>query len=242
MEPEPVADEAALLVGKVLIVADLHIGIEEEFRLKGYNIPTLTHHIERRIIELIEKHDIDKLIVLGDLKHSIIGTKRDYREVKMFLEEILEHVDVEIAKGNHDGNIQHWTGSFDDVTVHGPRGFRLDNLGLFHGHAHPSDDLWKSKILVMGHEHPVVKFVDRLGVPVFLKTWLRTRFTSSDIEPKELLLVPAFNDYLGGTSVNASGSKFLGPVMKNKHLDLKNAKLYLLDGTFLGKRKDLIQS
>lgn len=240
MKIKPVPDEAALLLGKSLVVADLHIGIEEEFRQKGYNIPSLTHHMEKRLIMLIEGHKVDKLIVLGDLKHRIIGFKQDYREVKRFLERILEYVDVELAKGNHDGGLQYMIRSLENVTLHTPKGFKMKNFGLFHGHAHPSEDLWKSQILIMGHEHPVVRFVDRLGIPLYMKAWLRIGFRDSKVKPEELVVVPAFNDYLGGTAVNAPDVKFLGPIMKKKYLDLKGARLYLLDGTFLGKRKDLI--
>jgi putative SbcD/Mre11-related phosphoesterase len=242
MKLEPVADEAALIYGKALLVADLHIGVEDEFRQKGCNVPSLTHNIKKRIIGLIETHDVNKLIVLGDLKHSIFGTKQDYREVRRFLDDILEYVSVEIVKGNHDGNIQHWTQSLDKVAVHGPKGFRDGELGLFHGHAHPADDLWKSKVLVTAHEHPVVRFVDRLGVHVYLKTWVRIKLEDPKLKPEELIVMPAFNDYLGGTSVNTPEFKFLGPLMKKGFLDLDQAELYLLDGTFLGKRKDLIQS
>jgi putative SbcD/Mre11-related phosphoesterase len=240
MEPEPVPDEAALIIGKSLLVADLHIGVEEEFRQKGYNIPSLTHHLEKRIVKMLDGNDVDKLIILGDLKHGIVGTRQDYREVKSFLWKMLDCIEIDIVKGNHDGNIGNWTRSMDGVTVHGARGFRMEEYGLLHGHALPSEDIWMSDVLIVGHEHPVVRFVDRMGIHVYMKTWMRIGFKDAETGPKEMIVVPAFNDYLGGTSVNAPDATFLGPLLKRKDLNLEDARLFLLDGTFLGKRKDLI--
>lgn len=240
MKPEPVPDEAALLLGKSLLVADLHIGLEDEFRQKGYNIPSLTGRLEKRLVRLIEDCGADRLVVLGDLKHSITGTKQDFREVRTFIDDILEYVDVEIVKGNHDGGIQHWAGSAEDVVVHGPRGIVLEAHGLFHGHAHPSEKVKKARTLIMAHEHPVVRFIDRLGVPVQMKAWLRADFRDAKKNPKDLVVMPAFNDFLGGTTVNSANANFLSPTFKDDRLNLEDARIYLLDGAFLGKRKDLI--
>jgi putative SbcD/Mre11-related phosphoesterase len=240
MKPEPVPDEAALLIGKSLLVADLHIGLEDEFRQKGYNIPSLTERLEKRLVRLIEDCGADRLVVLGDLKHSITGTKQDFRDVKAFIEDILEYIDVEIIKGNHDGGIQHWAGSIQGLVVHGPRGIVLEDHGLFHGHAHPSEKVKKARTLVMAHEHPVVRFIDRLGVPVQMKAWFRADFKDKKENPKDLIILPAFNDFLGGTTVNSADANFLSPTVKADKLNLDDAKIYLLDGAFLGKRKDLI--
>lgn len=240
MKPEPVPDEAALLIGKSLLVADLHIGLEDEFRQKGYNIPSLTGRLEKRLLRLIEDCSADRLVVLGDLKHSITGSRQDFREVRAFMDDILDFVDVEVIKGNHDGGIQHWAGSADGIVVHGPRGTVLEGHGLFHGHARPSEKVFKSRTLIMAHEHPVVRFVDRLGVPVQMKAWMRADFRKSKKNPRELIVLPAFNDFLGGTTVNSPDANFLSPTVKDDKLKLDDARVYLLDGAFLGRRKDLI--
>jgi putative SbcD/Mre11-related phosphoesterase len=240
MKPEPVPDEAALLIGRALLIADLHIGLEDEFRQKGYNIPSLTDRLMKRVLGLVEDCGADTLIVLGDLKHSVTGSKQDFREVRAFIDDIIDHVDVEIVKGNHDGGIQHWAGSAEGIVVHGPRGVVLEGHGLFHGHARPSEKVLKSKTLIMAHEHPVVRFIDRLGVPVQMKVWMRADFKDSKSNPKELIVMPAFNDFLGGTTVNNPDVKFLSPTIEEDKLNLDDARVYLLDGAFLGKRKDLI--
>jgi len=58
---------------------------------------------------------------------------------------------------------------------------------------------------------------------------------------KQLFIMPSFNDFLGGRPVNEThtgkvlGSEALiGPVLRSDAVDVGNAELYLLDGTFLG--------
>ncbi len=53
--------------------------------------------------------------------------------------------------------------------------------------------------------------------------------------------MPAFNNLLGGTPVNikATTDELLGPLLKNNFIDTKTAEIYLLDGTFLGKLKNI---
>ncbi len=55
-----------------------------------------------------------------------------------------------------------------------------------------------------------------------------------------VFMMPSFNDFLGGRPVNeARGSKLgseelIGPVVRSAAVDVANAELYLLDGTYLG--------
>ena len=50
----------------------------------------------------------------------------------------------------------------------------------------------------------------------------------------ELVIMPVFNEFAGGISLNSERSKgFLGPLAKCS--ERENAGIYLLDGTFLGE-------
>jgi uncharacterized protein len=62
----------------------------------------------------------------------------------------------------------------------------------------------------------------------------------------EIFIMPSFNDFLGGRPVNETrprkeiGSEALiGPVLRSEAVDVDNAELYLLDGTFLGTLNQL---
>jgi hypothetical protein len=57
----------------------------------------------------------------------------------------------------------------------------------------------------------------------------------------KVIIMPAFNDLLGGVPVNEKrpSDELLGPLLKNEFIDMEKSELYLLDGTFLGKLKNL---
>ena len=77
----PVYNERALLVGKTLVIADLHIGLEYELRKKGIFIFSQYEKMKNRIISLLEKTKAKRIILLGDLKHNIPrATFEEYRE------------------------------------------------------------------------------------------------------------------------------------------------------------------
>jgi hypothetical protein len=60
--------------------------------------------------------------------------------------------------------------------------------------------------------------------------------------------MPSFNDFLGGRPINEThprkeiGSEALiGPILRLEAVDVDEAELYLLDGTFLGTLNQLRQ-
>jgi len=68
------------------------------------------------------------------------------------------------------------------------------------------------------------------------------------IKPKtsQLFIMPSFNDFLGGKPLNArkhggrpDTEKFVGPVLRSEAVNMENAEIYLLDGTFLGTLNQL---
>jgi len=71
----------------------------------------------------------------------------------------------------------------------------------------------------------------------------KTMLKHYKITPKtsQLFIMPSFNEFLGGKPLNEKnsgreikGEKILGPVLRAEAVDMENAEVYLLDGTFLG--------
>ncbi len=65
---------------------------------------------------------------------------------------------------------------------------------------------------------------------------------------EQLFIMPSFSDFLGGRPVNENshqkelGSEpLIGPVLRSEAVDVDNAELYLVDGTFLGSLNQLRQ-
>jgi len=66
------------------------------------------------------------------------------------------------------------------------------------------------------------------------------------IETCEVYVMPSFNDFLGGRAVNETRPRkeigaeaLIGPVLRSDAVDVDDAELYLLDGTFMGTLKQL---
>ncbi len=124
-----VLDYPALLIlgrKRVLVVADLHIGIG------GFFDKSLLVELKR----LYFNCGADELVIAGDFKHSIVSKKE--AEV---LEMLKKDVELVLVKGNHDGNLD------------GLREYEVGNVCIIHGHLKPVSS---KKNLVMGHAHPAV--------------------------------------------------------------------------------------
>ena len=241
-ELKPISNEPALFINKkILVVADLHIGIESQLREQGINTSPQTQTMTNRLITLCEKYKPKEIILLGDIKHNIpSSTIQERKDVRNFLETIQTYGIIHIIPGNHDGNIQKI--SPPDIIIHPSDGFVLENLGFVHGHRWPSEEIMRCKQLIIGHTHPTVMFTDRLGYKAFEPCWIKGKFIEDKLKEKypdstdsEILVMPAFNPLCGGISANREG--ITGPI--GKIIDVKNAEVYLLDGSALGKAKDI---
>jgi hypothetical protein len=58
--------------------------------------------------------------------------------------------------------------------------------------------------------------------------------------------MPSFNDFLGGRPINETKPRkegqtqtMVGPVLRSETVDMDNAEIYLLDGTYLGTLNQL---
>jgi metallophosphoesterase superfamily enzyme len=251
---------------RLLVVSDFHLGIEYELAKMGINIPFQTERYMGEMLGLVREHRPDRLVLLGDVKHGVpITSFQEKREIPLFFNALLDEVDqVDVARGNHDGNIQNLAP--EGVVIHPSRGFVVGKgfrVGLLHGHAWPYPGLLGCDLLVMGHNHPTVRLNTPLGVRVSRRVWVRgvvdpVRVAAAvlgqngvkAVEPVEafrerygvevgapqVVIVPTFNDLMGGLPVNSETPKsLLGPLFRSKAVEVDDFDVYLLDGTFLGQ-------
>jgi len=188
----------------------------------------------------------------------------EWKSVPEFLEAVQKMVkDVMIVPGNHDGDIEPLTprgmpiASSDGILLG-----KKETVAVFHGHAWPKPQALAADVLVMSHIHPVIRFRDRMGLWTVKQVWVRSRCdggkiaegylkymniaSGSDpratfkeklgVEPRDsrLIVIPTFNDLIGGLSVNRLARRVTGPILGSGGVDLREAELYLLDGTYLG--------
>jgi putative SbcD/Mre11-related phosphoesterase len=248
MQPElqPIIDEPALLLKekKLLIIADLHIGIESELRKNGLQVPSQTNVMEQRLISILTTNTIHDIILLGDIKHNIpSSTIQERTDVNRFLNTIQTYGTLHVLPGNHDGNIDRLL--IPNIQLHPSDGFVFEGIGFTHGHRRPTNEVMQCEQVIIGHTHPTVMLTDRLGYRTFEQCWLRSAPLSDTLQEKyptsptsQIFVMPAFNPLCGGIAVNRD--PLLGPF--KSLMDIDNAEVYLLDGSSLGKVKDLKES
>jgi hypothetical protein len=253
----------------VLVVADLHIGWEVALAQEGVSIPSQTPKILSKLQEIVKTAKPTQLVVLGDVKHTVARVELgEWRDIPALFETLERSVpEIQVVPGNHDGNLEPLLP--ETVTLLPATGVKISDVGLFHGHAWPLPELLGCRTLVMGHIHPTVAFRDPFGYRTTAQVWVKarcnkTRLTESvlralnireaekpaetlkarfDTAPKtsQLLILPCFNEFLGGRPVNRTNMdkrgryrEYVGPILRSKGVHSDEAEIYLLDGTFLG--------
>ena len=242
-EMQPILNEPALFISnkKILVVADLHIGIETELREYGLNTSSQTQTMTNHLISLCRKYRPKEIVLLGDIKHNIpSSTIQERKDVENFLEAIQAYGVIHILPGNHDGNIKKI--SPKDILIHPSDGVILGNIGFVHGHRWPNKEIMLCEQIIIGHTHPTIMLTDRLGYKTFEPCWLKGKTIEDKLKERypdsaevQILVMPAFNPLCGGIAVNKEG--IMGPI--GKIMDIKNAQVYLLDGSSLGRVKDI---
>lgn len=261
---------------RVVVVADLHLGWEVSLSHQGIHVPSQVPRLLDKLRKIVTDVRPRQLILLGDVKHAVAKVElEEWKYVPEFFEGLVDIIpDVQVVPGNHDGNLEPLTPP--SVKISTSEGISLWNtVGLFHGHAWPSPPLVGCKFLVMGHLHPVVVFKDPLGFRITRQAWVRAKSSGEKLAEGVLkhdsvkydgnaldeyskkygvkavdadcVIMPSFNDYLGGQPINRAFSEgwtdlykeYMGPVLRSGAVDFENGEAYLFDGTYLGRIEDL---
>ena len=252
---------------RLLLVTDLHLGIEYELAKMGINIPYQTDRFLEELLALVREHRPDRLLLLGDIKHGVpITSFQEKREIPLFFAALQEEVDrIDVIRGNHDGNIQNLVP--EGIEIHPSKGLILGEgfkVAALHGHAWPYPSLLSADLMVMGHNHPAVQLNTPLGVRITRRVWVKGRVDpgrlaeslldqagvktegnpleefgerfGTEANDCQVVIMPTFNDLMGGLPVNAETPKsLLGPLFRTGAIDVEDFDVYLLDGSFLGQ-------
>jgi putative SbcD/Mre11-related phosphoesterase len=231
MDVKFVYGEPAALIGKNLIIADVHFGIEALSLSYSVAIKRIRKNIEK-IRRLVEKFDAKRLIVTGDFKHKIPKEEKDEEvnriesriSIREIIKEIENFVDLTIVGGNHDGGIRE---KVNELVV--------DGIGIIHGHRWPSEKILKCRKIICSHIHPFYTIESKFGKKrerVFLIGQFTEKFYE-DYERKfrkkinqrsKVIVIPPFNDLATGRDVRDIDR---GLFSKKR---FKIVSIYLLDG------------
>lgn len=252
---KPVLGEAALelnsQLGSILIVADLHIGFEENFT-KSNKDPILSQQVLVDLLTLVKRSLPEILLICGDIKDEVIAPSSIISDMLWHsFDELMDYCEkIWIIRGNHDGALEKYLPNEirmlpgNDVLIQTQCGA----IGFCHGHASFSPRLTSANTLIMGHSHPSIHLRDRFSKYI-LRSWIRAHTSSFNSIPrqkkhflaqdqnvsskmKEIIVLPPFNQYLGGFPLNEGG--FVPGFVAERLIQPENATIYLLDGSLLG--------
>jgi metallophosphoesterase superfamily enzyme len=195
-----------------------------------------------------------------------ITSFQEKREIPRFFTALQEEVrKIDVIRGNHDGNIQNLVPEEIEIhPSRGLLLGEEFKVAALHGHAWPYPRLLKADLIVMGHNHPAVQLNTPLGVRITRRVWVRGRADrrrlaeafleqagvkpeddplsefcerfEAEVNDSQVVIMPTFNDLMGGLPVNAETPKsLLGPLFRTGAIEVEDFDVYLLDGTFLGQ-------
>lgn len=213
---------------KILAVGDLHIGYEQMLRLQGIFLPfnqlkTTKEELNNIIKHVKTKYGLNKIILLGDIKHHFSFEKSEIFELRdfmKFLEKQIPKEKIILIKGNHD------TFTLKDHKIQ--ESYVEDSLAFFHGDKIPKNVYENSKIktCIISHIHPSVNLRDKTGI----KREKFKAFFIGKFKRKELIVIPSFLPLIEGSEINEFHNQ------KNFSI-IDNSKLKKFDVYLVGKQK-----
>jgi DNA ligase-associated metallophosphoesterase len=172
--------------GRVLFIADLHLGKAATYRALGQPVPSgTTLENLRRLNALIACYQPSELVFLGDFLHARQARTESVLSQLAVWRNEHANLNCTLVRGNHDSRAGDPPPELNIRVVDEPY-----LVGPFAACHHPQAHT--SHAVLAGHQHPVVQLQgpgrDRLRLPCFV------------FEERSAIL-PAFGEFTGGYTV-----------------------------------------
>ena len=227
-----------------MIIGDLHIGAERRLAHKGIHIYDAVDVMLGKVKALLKEYGADSLIILGDVKDSILyPAAPEAMCVKRFFDGLKDY-DVVVTRGNHDPHLE------EIVSVRVVDELVINGFAFLHGHRWPTESAMRCAYIFAGHNHVAVSFVDKNRGFYNQKAWLVSELNRKAALEKypnvnkeiKLVVMPAFNDLIIGMPVNEVYDENLSPLFRNNIFDYNKGKIYSLRGEPAGTPGSLKKS
>ena len=181
---------------KTLVISDMHLGYEESLNQRGVLVPRIQFNaVHEKLSKILVSRDIETIVVTGDLKHEFgVIRESEWKNILKIIDLFLGHCKkLVIIKGNHDVTLPFITRK---KGIELSEYYKIDDIFICHGdEVINNEDFMKSKIILIGHEHPALGFRDKAKYECF-KCFLKGSFND-----KILIVLPSFNPLTIGTDV-----------------------------------------
>ena len=187
---------------KTLILADVHVGMEEFIRRTGVLFPlNEKKELLKRLKNLIIEFKPEKVVFLGDFLHHFQKVPYKVYETVRELNSLLKNHEIIVIRGNHDIMLEYILKENTDFKI---LDYLLEcNILMVHGDKTFDVD-FEFNLLIMGHEHPVLE-INKQRFPSYLE------IVQNDFE---ILVTPAFSNIASGVKINELESNFMSPYLK----------------------------
>lgn len=186
--------------GRVLFIADLHLGKAASYRALGQPVPAgTTHENLNRLSQLLMTYQPLQLVFLGDFLHSAESRTSSVLDGLATWREQFAALDCVLVRGNHDSRAGDPPNSLGISIVDEP--FLIGPFAACH---HPQTHA--THFVLAGHLHPAINLHgpgrDHVRLPCF----------SFDVRSAVL---PAFGEFTGGWTLPVQRGRRFYPVGGN---------------------------
>lgn len=177
-----------VLIDETLVISDLHYGYTSDGN-GGMDSEYST--LNENILSLTREHEIDTLVVAGDIFHSFSNVPRDAQDFLTSLaqELHLDGVSIIVTEGNHDRISPETIPHVQSVSE-----YKIPETEtvVLHGHEKPTET---AEMYIVGHLHPMVTIQGQ--------KWPAYLYAEDAYNDTDVLVLPAFSPLVKGTSIDA---------------------------------------
>jgi uncharacterized protein len=183
-----------LKVQKVLVIADLHIGLEESLNRQGILMPRFQFEDILRNLHKLLEHRPKTVVLAGDIKHEFGNiSPQEWRDTLKVIDLLSKDAKVVLVKGNHDTFLGPVAKKRDlAIADH----FSVDGYYVCHGDEIPKDrEFGKARTVIIGHKHPAITLKSGPRAESY-KCYLWGKYRK-----KNLLVLPSMSLITEGTDI-----------------------------------------
>lgn len=195
-------EEAIVIEKRILVIGDLHLGYESRFAgREGY----IDSHLEsikdklKRIFNKFNNKSIEKIIILGDLKHDFGKiSETEWRDIVDLIKYLKDKGEVIVVKGNHDNILKQL---LEKQNIELLDYYKIKHYFFIHGDNIRIFNKCLSKIcninyIILGHLHPAIILSDKY------KSEKYKCYLVGKINNKKVVVLPSFSEVFLGYSLN----------------------------------------